>query len=101
MAKSLLETNCKRFRQKAKGENFNPKPETQLKKLIPITEATIAINTMKQKRSCNQFPSFMSEPYLSTRSKTCLHLKNSRFFLVLAGQKHISGTRRATNSQVH
>ena len=27
------------------------------------------------KGSCNQFPSFMSEPYLSTKSKTCVHLK--------------------------
>ena len=84
MAKTLLESNCKRIRRKAKGENFNPKPETQLKKLIPITEATIAINTMKQKRSCNQFPSFMSEPYLSTRSKTCLHLKKFEVFSSLS-----------------
>ena len=30
---------------------------------------------MKWKRSCNQFPPFMSEPYLSTWSKTCMHLK--------------------------
>ena len=47
VVKSLLESNCKRFRQSAIGENFNLKPETQLKKLILITEATIPINTMK------------------------------------------------------
>ena len=35
---------------------------------------------MKYKRSCNQFPSFMSEPYLSTTSKTCLHLKKLKNF---------------------
>ena len=76
--KSLLESNCKRFRQSAIREHFNLKPETQLKKLIPITEGTIPINIMKQKRSCNQFPSFMSEPYLSTRSETCMHLKKTK-----------------------
>ena len=47
VVKSLLESNCKRFRQSAIRENFNIKPEPQLKKLIPITEATIPINTMK------------------------------------------------------
>ena len=70
-------------------------------KLIPITEATLAINTMKLKRSCSQFPSLKSEQYLSTRSKTCMHLKNFKFFLVFAGQKQFSGTRRATSEQMH
>ena len=32
VVKSLLESNCKRFRKSAKQENFNLKPETQLKK---------------------------------------------------------------------
>ena len=32
VAKSLLESNCKCFRQSAIRENFNLKPETQLKK---------------------------------------------------------------------
>ena len=32
VVKSLLESNCKRFRKSAKRENFNLKPETQLKK---------------------------------------------------------------------
>ena len=32
VVKSLLESNCKRFRQNAIRENFNLKPETQLKK---------------------------------------------------------------------
>ena len=31
VAKSILESNCKRFRQSAIRENFNLKPETQLK----------------------------------------------------------------------
>ena len=32
VVKSLLESNCKRFRQSAIGENSNLKQETQLKK---------------------------------------------------------------------
>ena len=32
VVKSLLESNCKRFRKSAKRENFKLKPETQLKK---------------------------------------------------------------------
>ena len=32
VAKSLLESNCKRFHQSAIRENFNLKPKTQLKK---------------------------------------------------------------------
>ena len=99
VAKSFLETKCKRFRQSAIRENFNLKPETQLKKLIPITEATIPINTMKQKRSCNQFPSFMSEPYLSTRSKTFMHLKKIKLLSSLRRPethvRHAQGHQRA------
>ena len=32
---------------------------------------------------------------------TWMRLKKFKDFLVSAGQKHISGTRRATNEQVH
>ena len=52
----------------------------RLKKLFLINEATTFTNTRKQKRSCIQFPSFMSKQHLSTRSKTCMHLKNSNVF---------------------
>ena len=45
--KSTLDSNCNSSRDTAIRENFNVKPETQMKKLIPITEATIPINTMK------------------------------------------------------
>ena len=50
-----------------------------IKNFIPTTEESIPINTMKWCRSCNHFPSFMSEPILSTRSKTCMHLKKFKF----------------------
>ena len=44
--KSVLESNYKRFRKIEIRENFNLKPETQMKKLIQTTEATISINAM-------------------------------------------------------
>ena len=54
---------------------------------------------MTQKRSCNQFPSFMSETYLSTRSKTCMHLKKLKVFSSLRRPethfKHAQGHTRA------
>ena len=72
---------------------------TAEKKLIPIPEATKPINTMKLKRSCNQFPSFMSEPYLSIRSKTCMHLKKFKKFSSLRRPEthftHAQGHQRA------
>ena len=70
------------------------------KKLIPITELNTPINTMKWTRSWSQFPSFMSDQFLSTRSKTGMHLKKFQFFLVSAGQNQFSGTFRATSEKV-
>ena len=57
---------------------------------------------MKLKRSCNHFPSFMSEPYLSTRSKTCMHLKKLKFLSSLRRPethvRHAQGHQRANAS---
>ena len=54
---------------------------------------------MKQKRSSNQFLSFMSEPYLSTRSMTCMHFKNSKVFFYYSQPethlRHAQGHQRA------
>ena len=72
-----------------------------IKFFIPRTEVFIPINTRKWKRSCNQFPSFLSEPIWAPGQRHVCFSKNPSFFLVTAGQKHISGTRRATNEQVH
>ena len=47
VVKSVLDSNWKRFRDTAIGETFNRKPEIQMKKLIPIFEAAISINTKK------------------------------------------------------
>ena len=74
--KSLLESNCKRFRQSAIRENFILKPETQLKKnsFQKPRQQYPPIQRSKRK-SVTSLPPFMSEPYLSTRSKTSMHLK--------------------------
>ena len=60
VVKSLFESNCKRFRKNAIRENFNLKPVTETKKLIPTNDATFFTNTAEMKGSCIQFPSFMS-----------------------------------------
>ena len=76
VVKSLSESNCKRFRQIAIRENFNLKSEKHLNKnVVPKTKATITINTTKLKRSCNQFLSIMSEPYLRTKSMNSMHIR--------------------------
>ena len=100
MVKTVLDSNCKHFPDTAIRENFNLKPKTQLKKLNPITKANIPINTKKWKRSCSQFPSFKSEQYLSTRSKTCKHLKKFKLFFSLRRPethfRHAHGHQRAS-----
>ena len=60
VVKSLLESNCKRFRKSAIRGNFNVKPETEMKKLIPTNDATFFTNTVEMKGNCIQFLSFMS-----------------------------------------
>ena len=54
---------------------------------------------MKQKRNCKQFPSFMSEPYLSTRSMACMHIKKFKVFSSLRRPetyvRHVQGHRGA------
>ena len=98
MVKSFLESNFRRFCQSAIREMFNSIFGTQLKNfVIPKTKATITINTTKWKRSCNQFPSLMSEPYLSTRSKTFMHLKMVKFLSSLRRPK--THTRNAQGDQ--
>ena len=43
--------------------------------------------TKKSKRNCIRFPSSMSKQDLSTRSKTCMHLKKFIFFPIFTGQQ--------------
>ena len=75
VAKSLLESNCKRFRKSAIRGNFNLKPETEMKKLIGTNDSTFFTNTAEMKGSCIQFSSFMFYQLLSTRFQRCLYLE--------------------------
>ena len=101
VAESFLESNCKRFRQSAIRENFNLKPETQLQKTLSNNgdNYTNQNNQLKEKL----WP--VSLIYVSTKFEHQVNdmyasQKVQGFFLVFAGQKHISGTRRASNEQV-
>ena len=70
VVKPFLDSNCKRFRKSAIPENFNLKLETQPKKTHSNKGGNSTYQKKKVNGSCYQFPSFMSEPYLRTRSMT-------------------------------
>ena len=53
--KSVLESNCKRFRDTAIREIFNWEPDPQMKKTHSNNEATLFTNTMN-KSSVSNFP---------------------------------------------
>ena len=101
MVKSLLESNCKRFRKRAIRENFNLKPETQLKK----THSNNGGNYTHQYKEVKEKLEPVSFDYLWTIFEHQVNdinaSQNFEDFLVFAGQKYISGARRATNEQVH
>ena len=82
--------------EKNSTQNLTP----QWKKLILRNYAFVFTNTMKKKEMCIQFPSFTSEQYLSTRSKTFVNLKKLKFSLVALGQKQVYTASRNTNKQV-
>ena len=77
-------------------QNLTP----QWKKLILRNYAFVFTNTMKKKEMCIQFPSFLSQQDLSTRFKTSIHLRETKFIPVFVGQKYISSTSRATNERM-
>ena len=80
VVKSLLESNCKRFRKSAIQDNLNLKPEGEMKKFITTNDATFFTNTAKMKGTCIQIPSFMSEQLLSTTFQRCMHLEKVKVF---------------------
>ena len=84
--KIILESNWKRFRKIAKRENFNLKPDPQMRKTRSTYHALILSWTV-EKRKCIQFPSLMSGQHLSLRSMTCMHFKNFKFFSSLRRPK--------------
>ena len=97
--KWLLESNWKFLRKSVVREKFNLRLDPQMRKLIPFNDATIFTNIIKWKRSCIQFSSFMSWQYLSTSSKTCMHLKNFKFFCSLRRPETHIRTRHTAHHQ--
>ena len=48
---------------------------------LPTTLRVKTIHAVRDaSQNCNQFPSFLSVPYLSTRSMTCMHLEKFKVF---------------------
>ena len=78
--KSVLESNCKRFRKRAIRKNFKPSHYPQTKKLIPTNEAAIFTDTRKQKTTLIPISSFIAEQFLSTSSKTRMRFRIFRSF---------------------
>ena len=105
VVKSVLETKQKRFRHSPIREIINLKFDTQiLKNEFSWRCNYIHKHNVKSKMEKNfkyiQFHSFMSERHLNTRSKTCMHHENFKFFLVSASEKHVFGTSKVTNEQL-
>ena len=99
VVKSLLEANCRRFRQSAIRENFNLKPETQLKKNSFQQRRQLYPSIQWSKRESVTSFLHLCQSYLSTRSRTCMHLKKSKIFSSLRRSKpqfrHAQGLQRA------
>ena len=100
VVKTILDSIRKRFRKSAIRENFNLKPDQQIKKAHSNRRCNYFHQHNGEKENCIQFPSFVSEQHLSKRSNTCMHPSKFKFSPVFANQEHISGTSRATNVQV-
>ena len=101
MIKSVLESNCKRFRKSAKRENFNQKPEAQKKE----THSNKWANYTQQHNETKEKLKPFSFVYVGTIFEHQVEDVNAsqkfKFYLIFAVRKQISGTTRATNKQVH
>ena len=68
------------FPSKCKTRNLQSKTWNRAEKTHSNNGSNYTHQYNQVKRSFNQFPSFMSEPYLSTKSKTCMLLKKFKVF---------------------
>ena len=96
--KSVLESNCKSFRNTTIRESSNLQYDHTCKIFMPMNDVATLSRAMKKKKKL--FPScllFLSLEHLSTNSRTCLNLEEIRFSIIFAGQKHNSGTSSAIN----
>ena len=70
-----------KFRSKCNTRKFRSKTwNTANTKIHPLAETTIPIKTMKKKTSSKHFAAFLSEPYFTTSSMTCIHLEKFKVF---------------------
>ena len=115
--KPFSNKNCQN--QSIRGQNtFGIQIQTfpskcSTRKFQSKTWNTAEINSFQWRRQLYQSIPSSKKQVVTSFSHFCLsHIwapgqwhvcisKSSRFFLVFAGQKHISGTGRATNEQVH
>ena len=101
VVKSLVKSICKRFRNTENREKLNLKLDPQIEETLCNKRRNYIHQYKEVKEKLYPIFFFMSEQHLSIRSKISKHLKNFKFFLVFAGQKHISHAIRATKEQVH
>ena len=102
VVKSLLESNCKRFRQTAIRENFDLKPKTQLKKTFSTNGGnyTHQYDWSKREAATSFLHLCLNTIWTPGHWHICVS-KCPTFFPVFAGQNQISGTLGATNEHVH
>ena len=100
--KPVLETICKRSSKSAIRANFNLKPELEMEgnSFQWLTQLYPSIQWSKRE-AVNRFLNLCLNHIWAPGQSHVRISKISRFLLVFAGQKHISGTRRSTNEQVH
>ena len=82
--KFVLHSDCNRLRNTATPKTFKFRPDSPVKK--NVFQKTTENRSMTD---CTQFPSFISEQQLSTRSRICMHFKNFKTSQTLQGQNQI------------
>ena len=83
-------------KEKIAIKNFN----LRWKKFIPTLTIQLTSPEKQRKKEVCQFPSIMSEKNVSNNSRTCIHLRAIKVFLVFAGQKHVDDTSRVIDKEV-
>ena len=101
MIKSARESNCKRFRKNVKRENFNLKPETLMQKTHSHNGGNYTHQYIEIKEKLKPVFFIYAWTTFEHQVKDMYASQKVQVFIVFAGQKHISGTHRTTNEQVH
>ena len=106
VVKSALQPRCKRFSKSALRDNFNPKPDPQIKRTHSWKRHNYAHQyyELKEKLYTNSltfvwtiFEHQFKDMYVCQKKVQVFF----SFFPVFTGQKYFPGTFSATNKQVH